>query len=183
VSPPEPANWRWRRSNGPTNGDIVGESVTLHLDLHNDNTLVGIIRNAAMSPGAGQLTRAARSGFKHVLWKAPAVQTRWHLAVDLRNMAAGHEWRGQGPRSAHREPLWPHPDDHPSDDPNCWPRLCSCAGPRRWAARPCVPNVPITREDQVPMLRTCSSWSNPNTINVEKYFTPDERANPPARRS
>jgi succinate dehydrogenase / fumarate reductase flavoprotein subunit len=44
-----------------------------------------------------------------------------------------------------------------------------------------VPDVTLTREDQVPMREDLLALLNIEEL--EKYFTPDELANHPARRS
>jgi succinate dehydrogenase / fumarate reductase flavoprotein subunit len=68
-------------------------------------------------------------------------------------------------------------DDFPSMDSSWRKTLLVC----RTEGDPVVPDVTITREDQVPMREDLLELIDIEEL--EKYFTPEELANHPARRS
>jgi succinate dehydrogenase / fumarate reductase, flavoprotein subunit len=69
-------------------------------------------------------------------------------------------------------------DDYPSMDPNWRKTLLVCRAAGDDAV---VPDVSITREDQVPMRADLLELIDIEEL--EKYFTPEELANHAARRS
>jgi succinate dehydrogenase flavoprotein subunit len=68
-------------------------------------------------------------------------------------------------------------DDHPSMAPEWRKTLLVC----RAEGDTVVPDVTITREDQVPMREDLLELVDIEEL--EKYFTPEELVNHPARRS
>ncbi len=87
--------------------------------------------------------------------------------------------RGQGRAGAHREPRRPHPRRLPVD--GCELAQDAAGVPRTDEGDAVVPDVTITREDQVPMREDLLDLLEIEEL--EKYFTPEELANHPARRS
>jgi succinate dehydrogenase / fumarate reductase, flavoprotein subunit len=75
-------------------------------------------------------------------------------------------------------------DDYPSMDSQWRKSLLVCRAINRGAdgsVTSVVPDVSITREDQVPMREDLLELIDIEEL--EKYFTPEELANHPARRS
>jgi succinate dehydrogenase / fumarate reductase flavoprotein subunit len=167
---------------GPTNGDRAENPYTLHLDLQDTmNTLVGIIRNAGeVSEALGKLNEL-RERFKDVRVEGHRqFNPGWHLAVDLRNMLLVSECVAKAALERTESRGGHTRDDHPSMDPNWRKTLLVCRAIDD-GADAVVPDVSITREDQVPMREDLLELVDIEEL--EKYFTPEELANHPARRS
>jgi succinate dehydrogenase / fumarate reductase flavoprotein subunit len=167
---------------GPTNGDSAENPYTLHLDLQDTmNTLVGIIRNAdEVSEALGKLS-ALRERFKHVQVEGHRqFNPGWHLAVDLRNMLLVSECVAKAALERTESRGGHTRDDHPSMDPKWRKTLLVCRATND-GADTVVPDVTITHEDQVPMREDLLELVEIDEL--EKYFTPEELANHPARRS
>src|ERR1700716_750889 len=164
---------------GPTNRDSAENPYTLHLDLQDTmNTLVGIIRNAdEVSKALGKLNEL-RERFKHVQVEGHRqFNPGWHLAVDLRNMLLVSECVAKAALERTESRGGHTRDDHPSMEPEWRKTLLVC----RVEGDAVVPDVTITHEDQVPMREDLLELVEIEEL--EKYFTPEELANHPARRS
>jgi succinate dehydrogenase / fumarate reductase flavoprotein subunit len=168
---------------GPMNGDKAENPYTLHLDLQDTmNSLVGIIRNADEVSEALVKLSELRERFKHVHVEGHRqFNPGWHLAVDLRNMLLVSECVAKAALERTESRGGHTRDDHPSMDPNWRKVLLVCRAIENGADASVVPNISITREDQVPMREDLLELVDIEEL--EKYFTPEELANHPARRS
>jgi succinate dehydrogenase / fumarate reductase flavoprotein subunit len=164
---------------GPTNGDKAENPYTLHLDLQDTmNSLVGIIRNADEVSEALVKLSELRERLKHVHVEGHRqFNPGWHLAVDLRNMLLVSECVAKAALERTESRGGHTRDDHPSMDPNWRKVLLVC----RAEGDAVVPDVSITGEDQVPMREDLLELVDIEEL--EKYFTPEELVNHPARRS
>jgi succinate dehydrogenase / fumarate reductase, flavoprotein subunit len=164
---------------GPTNGDKAENPYTLQLDLQDTmNSLVGIIRNADEVTEALDKLSELRERFKHVHVEGHRqFNPGWHLAVDLRNMLLVSECVAKAALERTESRGGHTRDDHPTMDAKWRKVLLVC----RAEGESVVPDVSITREDQVPMREDLLELVDIEEL--EKYFTPEELANHPARRS
>src|ERR1700676_1531112 len=161
---------------GPTNGDRAENPYTLHLDLQDTmNTLVGIIRNAdEVSKALGKLNEL-RERFKHVQVEGHRqFNPGWHLAVDMRNMLLVSECVAKAALERTESRGGHTRDDHPSMDPKWRKTLLVCRAVDDGAV---VPDVTITREDQVPMRPDLLELFEVSEL--EKYYTDEELADHP----
>jgi succinate dehydrogenase / fumarate reductase flavoprotein subunit len=167
---------------GPTNGDSAENPYTLHLDLQDTmNTLVGIIRNADEVSAALAKLSDLRERFKHVQVEGHRqFNPGWHLAVDLRNMLLVSECVAKAALERTESRGGHTRDDHPSMEPEWRKTLLVCRAIED-GADAVVPEVTIAREDQVPMREDLLELVDIEEL--EKYFTSEELANHPARRS
>ena len=102
----------------------------------------------------------------------------WHLAIDLRNMLLVSECVAKAALERTESRGGHTRDDYPSMDAS-WRKTLLVVGPT--GDDRVVPDVDITREDQVPMRADLLELIDIEEL--EKYFTPEELANHPARRS
>jgi succinate dehydrogenase / fumarate reductase, flavoprotein subunit len=105
----------------------------------------------------------------------------WHLAIDLRNMLLVSECVAKAALERTESRGGHTRDDYPSMDPSWRKTLLVCRAINDGADDSAVPSISITREDQVRMREDLMAMLNIEEL--EKYFTPDELANHPARRS
>jgi len=167
----------------PTNGDGAENPYTLQLDLQDTmNSLVGIIRKAdEVSEALGKLDEL-RDRYKRVHVEGHRqFNPGWHLAIDLRNMLLVSECVAKAALERTESRGGHTRDDHPSMDPNWRKTLLVCRAIDDGADASVVPQVSITREDQVPMREDLLELVDIEEL--EKYFTPEELVNHPARRS
>ena len=178
-SPRQPS-WRWRRSTARRNGEAAENPYTLQLDLQDTmNSLVGIIRKADEVSEALDKLAELRQRFKNMQVEGHRqFNPGWHLAIDLRNMLLVSECVAKAALERTESRGGHTRDDYPSMDPNWRKTLLVC---RTGDDDAVVPSINITREDQVPMREDLMAMLNLEEL--EKYFTPDELANHPARRS
>jgi succinate dehydrogenase / fumarate reductase flavoprotein subunit len=164
---------------GPTNGDRAENPYTLQLDLQDTmNTLVGIIRKAEEVSEALAKLDELRERFKRVQVEGHRqFNPGWHLAIDLRNMLLVSECVAKAALERTESRGGHTRDDHPSMEAAWRKTLLVC----RTEGDGVVPDVTITREDQVPMREDLLELVDIEEL--EKYFTPEELANHPARRS
>jgi succinate dehydrogenase / fumarate reductase, flavoprotein subunit len=163
---------------GPTNGTAAENPYTLHLELQQSmNDLVGIIRKAEeITEALGRLDKL-RERFKNIQVEGHRqYNPGWNLAIDLRNMLLVSECVAKAALERTESRGGHTRDDHPSMD-SSWRKVllvCRAAG-----GDEVIPDITITREDQVPM--------RPDLLEVfeiselEKYYTDDELAEHPGR--
>jgi succinate dehydrogenase / fumarate reductase, flavoprotein subunit len=163
---------------GPTNGTAAENPYTLHLELQQSmNDLVGIIRKAEeITEALGRLDKL-RERFKNMQVEGHRqYNPGWNLAIDLRNMLLVSECVAKAALERTESRGGHTRDDHPSMD-SSWRKVllvCRAAG-----GDEVIPDITITREDQVPM--------RPDLLEVfeiselEKYYTDDELAKHPGR--
>jgi succinate dehydrogenase / fumarate reductase flavoprotein subunit len=164
---------------GPTNGDRAENPYTLQLDLQDTmNNLVGIIRKADEVTEALNRLQELRERYKKVQVEGHRqFNPGWHLAIDLRNMLLVSECIAKAALERTESRGGHTRDDYPSMDSTWRKTLLVC----RAEGDTVVPDVSITREDQVPMRDDLLELVDIEEL--EKYFTPDELVNHPARRS
>ncbi len=105
----------------------------------------------------------------------------WHLAVDLRNMLIVSECIAMAALERTESRGGHTRDDHPSMDSTWRKTLLVCRAGQTGGAEAVVPEVSITREDQIPMRDDLLELIEVEEL--EKYFTSEELANHSARRA
>ncbi|MBW8710288.1 MAG: FAD-binding protein, partial [Mycobacterium sp.] len=165
---------------GPTNGDKPENPYTLQLDLQDTmNELVGIIRKADEVSEALHKLDELRQRFKNMQVEGHRqFNPGWHLAIDLRNMLLVSECVAKAAMERTESRGGHTRDDYPSMDPSWRKTLLVCRAENDDTV---VPGISITHEDQVPMRADLLELLDIEEL--EKYFTPEELANHPARRS
>jgi succinate dehydrogenase / fumarate reductase, flavoprotein subunit len=164
---------------GPTNGDAAENPYALHLELQQSmNDLVGIIRKAdEISQALGRLDKL-RERFKNIHVEGHRqYNPGWNLAIDLRNMLLVSECVAKAALQRTESRGGHTRDDHPSMD-SSWRKVllvCRAAG-----GDEVIPDVTITREDQVPMRPDLLELFEISEL--EKYYTDRELAEHPGRR-
>ncbi len=168
---------------GPTNGTSAENPYTLHLELQQSmNDLVGIIRKADEISQALNRLGTLRERFKNIQVEGHRqYNPGWNLAIDLRNMLLVSECVAKAALERTESRGGHTRDDHPGMD-SSWRKLllvCRAAGgPGDLEA--VIPDVTVTREDQVPMRPDLLELFEISEL--EKYFTEDELADHPGRR-
>ncbi|CDO86541.1 succinate dehydrogenase [Mycobacterium triplex] len=163
----------------PTNGAAAENPYTLQLELQQSmNDLVGIIRKSEEISEALERLGTFRERFKHIHVEGHReYNPGWNLAIDLRNMLLVSECVAKAAlmrtesRGGHTR------DDHPGMD-SSWRKVllvCRAAG-----GDDAIPEVTVTREDQVPMRPDLLELFEISEL--EKYFTDEELADHPGRR-
>jgi succinate dehydrogenase flavoprotein subunit len=165
---------------GPSNGDKPENPYTVWLDLQDTmNELVGIIRKAEEITEAMDKLVELRQRFKNMKVEGHRLfNPGWHLAIDLRNMLLVSECVAKAALERTESRGGHTRDDYPSMDATWRKTLLVC---RAEGADVVIPGVSVTREDQVPMRDDLLEILAIEEL--EKYFTPEELANHPARRS
>jgi succinate dehydrogenase / fumarate reductase flavoprotein subunit len=164
---------------GPSNGDAAENPYTIQLDLQDTmNSLVGIIRKADEVSEAIEKLKALRERYKRVRVEGDRhFNPGWHLAVDLRNMLIVSECIAMAALERTESRGGHTRDDHPSMDSAWRKTLLVC----RAEGDVVVPDITITREDQIPMRDDLLELIEVEEL--EKYFTPEELENHSARKS
>jgi succinate dehydrogenase / fumarate reductase flavoprotein subunit len=162
------------------NGAAAENPYTLHLELQQSmNDLVGIIRNAGEITEALARLDKLRERFKNIHVEGHRqYNPGWNLAIDLRNMLLVSECVAKAALERTESRGGHTRDDHPSMD-SSWRKVllvCRAAG-----GDDVIPDITITREDQVPMRPDLLELFE--TSELEKYFTDDELAEHPGRTS
>ncbi|MEZ0365400.1 fumarate reductase/succinate dehydrogenase flavoprotein subunit [Mycobacterium sp. pUA109] len=166
--------------NGPDGDGKPENPYTLHTDLQQAmNDLVGIIRKSDEIEQALVKLDELKARFANVAVEGHRqFNPGWHLAVDLRNMLLVSECVAKA-ALARTESRGGHTrDDHPAMDATWRKTLLVC---RSAADDPVVPNVNVAAEPQVPMREDLLELFEIGEL--EKYFTDDELAEHPGRRS
>jgi succinate dehydrogenase / fumarate reductase flavoprotein subunit len=165
---------------GPTNGAPAENPYTLQLELQQSmNDLVGIIRKPEeITEALGRLDKL-RERFKNLQVEGNRqYNPGWNLAIDLRNMLLVSECVAKAALERTESRGGHTRDDHPSMD-SSWRKVllvCRAAG-----GDEVIPDVSITREGQVPMRPDLLELFEMSEL--EKYYTDDELADHPGRRS
>jgi succinate dehydrogenase / fumarate reductase flavoprotein subunit len=142
------------------------------------NSLVGIIRKADEVSEAIEKLKELRERYKRVRVEGGRhFNPGWHLAVDLRNMLIVSECIAMAALERTESRGGHTRDDHPSMDSSWRKTLLVC----RAEGDVVVPDITITREDQVPMREDLLELIEVEEL--EKYFTPEELENHSARKS
>jgi succinate dehydrogenase / fumarate reductase, flavoprotein subunit len=164
---------------GPANGAPAENPYTLHLELQQSmNDLVGIIRKSEeIAEALGRLDKL-RERFKNLQVEGHRqYNPGWNLAIDLRNMLLVSECVAKAALERTESRGGHTRDDHPSMD-SSWRKLllvCRAAG-----GDEVIPDITITREDQVPMRPDLLELFEISEL--EKYYTDEELADHPGRR-
>ncbi|MGV0774434.1 fumarate reductase/succinate dehydrogenase flavoprotein subunit [Mycolicibacterium elephantis] len=163
---------------GPTSGEQAENPYKLQLDLQDTmNSLVGIIRKADEVSEAIEKLKELRERYKRVRVEGGRhYNPGWHLAIDLRNMLLVSECIARAALERTESRGGHTRDDYPSMEAAWRKTLLVC----RAQGDAVVPEITITREDQVPMREDLLELIEIDEL--EKYFTPEELANHPARR-
>ncbi len=165
---------------GPTNGTTAENPYTLHLELQQSmNDLVGIIRNAdEISQALGRLDKL-RERFKNIEVEGHRqYNPGWNLAIDLRNMLLVSECVAKAALERTESRGGHTRDDHPSMDSSWRKQLLVC---RAAGGDAVIPDISVTHENQVPMRPDLLELFEISEL--EKYFTDEELADHPGRRS
>jgi succinate dehydrogenase / fumarate reductase flavoprotein subunit len=162
---------------GPSNGDTAENPYTLQLDLQDTmNSLVGIIRKSEEVTEAIDKLTELRERYKRVRVEGDRhFNPGWHLAIDLRNMLIVSECVAKAALQRTESRGGHTRDDYPSMEADWRKTLLVC----RAEGEGPVPQIAITREDQVPMRDDLLELIEIEEL--EKYFTPEELANHPSR--
>ena len=164
---------------GPTNGAPAENPYTLHLELQQSmNDLVGIIRKPEeIAEALGRLDKL-RERFKSLQVEGNRqYNPGWNLAIDLRNMLLVSECVAKAALERTESRGGHTRDDHPSMDSSWRKVLLVC---RASGGDEVIPDITITREDQVPMRPDLLELFEISEL--EKYFTDGELAEHPGRR-
>ena len=164
---------------GPTNGAAAENPYTLQLELQQSmNDLVGIIRKADEISEALSRLDKLRERFKNIQVEGNRqYNPGWNLAIDLRNMLLVSECVAKAALERTESRGGHTRDDHPSLD-SSWRKVllvCRAAG-----GDEVIPDISITREDQVPMRPDLLELFEISEL--EKYYTDEELADHPGRR-
>jgi succinate dehydrogenase / fumarate reductase flavoprotein subunit len=164
---------------GPTNGAPAENPYTLQLELQQSmNDLVGIIRKSEeITEALGRLDKF-RERFKNLQVEGNRqYNPGWNLAIDLRNMLLVSECVAKAALQRTESRGGHTRGDHPSMD-SSWRKVllvCRTAG-----GDEVIPDITITREDQVPMRPDLLELFEISEL--EKYYTDEELADHPGRR-
>jgi succinate dehydrogenase / fumarate reductase, flavoprotein subunit len=164
---------------GPTNGAAAESPYTLQLELQQSmNDLVGIIRKSSEISEALDRLGKLRERFKNIHVEGHRqYNPGWNLAIDLRNMLLVSECVAKAALERTESRGGHTRDDHPSLD-SSWRKVllvCRAAG-----GDEVIPDITITREDQVPMRPDLLELFEISEL--EKYFTDGELTDHPGRR-
>ena len=142
------------------------------------NSLVGIIRKEEeIAEALGKLGEL-RERFKNMQVEGHRqFNPGWHLGIDLRNMLVVSECVAKAALERTESRGGHTRDDHPSMDASWRKTLLVC----RAEGDDTVPDVSVTREEQVPMRPDLMALLD--IAELEKYFTDEELAEHPGRSS
>jgi succinate dehydrogenase / fumarate reductase flavoprotein subunit len=164
----------------PTNGTAAENPYTLHLELQQSmNDLVGIIRKSEEITEALSRLDQLRERFKLIHVEGDRrYNPGWNLALDLRNLLLVSECVAKAALERTESRGGHTRDDHPGMD-SSWRKVllvCSASGDD-----PVVPDITVTHKDQIPMRPDLLEAFEVSEL--EKYYTEEELADHPGRRS
>ncbi|ULE34528.1 fumarate reductase/succinate dehydrogenase flavoprotein subunit [Mycobacterium sp. IDR2000157661] len=164
-----------------TNGEAAENPYTLQLDLQDTmNSLVGIIRKAEEVQEALDKLTELRDRYKRVqIEGGREFNPGWHLAIDLRNMILVSECIAKAALERTESRGGHTRDDYPSMESSWRKTLLVCRASHDEGGDPIVPDIAITKQDQVPMRDDLLELIDIEEL--EKYFTPEELANHSSR--
>ncbi len=163
-----------------TNGTGAENPYSLQLELQDSmNDLVGIIRNADEISQAIDRLSELRERVKHIHVQGHRqYNPGWNLALDLRNMLLVSECVAKAALERTESRGGHTRDDHPAMD-SSWRKLllvCQVS-----SGDDVIPDVEVTRKDSEPMRPDLLELFDISEL--EKYYTDDELAEHPGRRS
>jgi succinate dehydrogenase / fumarate reductase, flavoprotein subunit len=142
------------------------------------NDLVGIIRKGEeLEASLGEIEAFKERAKRMSVEGHRQYNPGWHLAIDLRNMLIVSECVAMAALERTESRGGHTRDDHPSMDSTWRKTLLVC----RAEGDVVVPDISITREDQIPMREDLLELIEVEEL--EKYFTSEELANHSARRA
>lgn len=166
--------------NGPTGTTRPENPYTLHTELQEAmNELVGIIRKADEMRQALAKLEELKARFANIAVEGHRqFNPGWHLAVDLRNMLLISECVAKAALERTESRGGHTRDDYPAMDAEWRRTLLVC---RTTGDNAVVPDVDVTRESQTPVREDLLELFEIDEL--DKYFTDDELADHPGRRS
>jgi succinate dehydrogenase flavoprotein subunit len=171
---------------GPKDGSPAENPYKLQIDLQDTmNELVGIIRNANEISQALSRLEELRARFANLHVEGHRqYNPGWHLAIDLRNMLLVSECVARAALERTESRGGHTRDDHPGMDANWRNTLLACRALAEGASGACdvsVPHINVRRQVQVPMRPDLLELFEISEL--EKYYTDEELAEYPGRRS
>ncbi|BBX56565.1 Succinate dehydrogenase flavoprotein subunit [Mycobacterium shottsii] len=165
---------------GPTDGTAPENPYALQMDLRFlMNDLVGIIRNADEMSKALTLLRELWARYEHVQVEGHRqYNPGWNLAIDMRNMLTVSECVARAALERTESRGGHTRDDHPGMDPNWRNVLLVCRAAQEATDGS---HITITRQPQVPMRPDLLDLFQISEL--EKYYTAEELADHPGRRT
>jgi succinate dehydrogenase / fumarate reductase flavoprotein subunit len=165
---------------GPKNGSPAENPYKLQMDLQDVmNDLVGIIRKADEISEALTRLQELRARFTSLQVEGNRqYNPGWNLAIDLRNMLLVSECVARAARERTESRGGHTRDDHPSMEANWRNTLLVC---RAQGGDVGIPRIGVSREPQVPMRPDLLELFEISEL--EKYYTDEELADHPGRRS
>ena len=165
---------------GPKDGSPAENPYKLQIDLQDlMNELVGIIRTADEVSRALTQLEELRARFNNLQVEGHRqYNPGWNLAIDLRNMLLVSESVAKAALERTESRGGHTRDDHPAMDANWRNVLLVC---RAEGGDTSLPRIGITREPQVPMRPDLLELFEISEL--EKYYTDEELAEHPGRRS
>jgi succinate dehydrogenase / fumarate reductase flavoprotein subunit len=165
---------------GPPGGTAAENPYTLHSELQQSmNDLVGIIRKADEISEALVRLDKLRARFKNIKVEGQRrYNPGWNLAIDMRNMLMVSECVAKAALERTESRGGHTRDDHPSMEASWRKQLLVC---RAAGGDAVIPDISVTHEDQIPVRPDLLELFKVSEL--EKYFTEEEIADHPGRRS
>jgi succinate dehydrogenase / fumarate reductase, flavoprotein subunit len=165
---------------GPKDGSPAENPYKLQIDLQDTmNELVGIIRNADEISQALSRLEELRERFAHLQVEGHRqYNPGWHLAIDLRNMLMVSECVARAALERTESRGGHTRDDHPAMESDWRNTLLVC---RAQGGDAELPHINVTRQAQVPMRPDLLELFEISEL--EKYYTAEELADHPGRRT
>ena len=165
---------------GPAAGSAAENPYKLQIDLQDTmNELVGIIRKAnEISQALSQLDELRTRFTKLQVEGHRQYNPGWNLAIDLRNMLLVSECVARAALERTESRGGHTRDDHPAMEANWRNTLLVC---RAESGDSAIPRISVNRREQVPMRPDLLELFEVSEL--EKYYTDEELAEHPGRRS
>ena len=165
---------------GPKDGSPAENPYKLQIDLQDTmNELVGIIRSADEITQALSRLEELRGRFANLQVEGHRqYNPGWHLAIDLRNMLLVSECVAKAALERTESRGGHTRDDHPGMDSKWRKVLLVC---RAQGGAGSLPHIDISHEEQTPMRPDLLELFELSEL--EKYYTDEELAEHPGRRS